>query len=124
MKNKVLSSLLKAKEGLKTNDLESISHELRLAFLEDWSDTPDNIETSDYLNFGIIKNKDTSKIKQGLILKSQNDLISNILWTAFGDSKVPKQVLEYYPELKKEEWNQVIRIAQIVLSSFECEIER
>jgi hypothetical protein len=124
MNNKTLSSLLKAKNDFKCKDnLEELSKDLKQAFLAEWSNTPDNVKTSSFLNFGNIKNKETGKIERGLALKSQNDLISNILWAAFGDSKVPEQVLEYYPDLKNEEWNQIIRIAQVILSSFECEIE-
>jgi hypothetical protein len=55
-----------------------------------------------------------------LILNSQNELISNILYSAFGESKVPEQVLRDFPNLKTEEWNQIIRIAQIVIASFDC----
>jgi hypothetical protein len=123
MNSKVLSSLLKAKNDFENENLEELSKGLKQAFLTDWSNTPDNVDTSSFLNFGDIKNEETGKTERGLVLKSHNELISNILWTAFGESKIPERVLESYPDLKNEEWNQIIRIAQVVLSSFECEIE-
>ena len=124
MNTKRLDCLLNAKDKLhdKTS-LEALSEDLKLAFLEAWSETPDNIETANFLNIAQVKNKFTRTTQQGLVLTTQNELISNILWTAFGESEVPKELLKQYPSLKKEEWNQIIRISQLVLSLFEYQEE-
>ncbi len=53
------------------------------------------------------------------MLESHGELISHILHQAFGESEVPQKVLEVYPKLTKEEWNQILRIANMVLMAFE-----
>lgn len=122
MNNKILTSLLKAKGSFESKEnLNELSINLKSSFLADWSETPDNIETSKFLNYGHVKNKDIGQLEQGLILKSKNELISNILYAAFGESEVPNEVVRNYPNLTKEEWKQIIRVTQIVVSSFECE---
>ena len=122
MKNKLLSVLLKAKSTwLSTEDIEELNVELTSAFLSEWSESSDNVNTSKYLKLDQTVNKDTGIFVQGLVSKSQNEMISSILWSAFGDSKIPDEVSRNYPNLETEEWNQIIRIAQIALSVFECQ---
>lgn len=120
MDGKLLSVLLKAKQTwLSSKEIDDLNNEMVSAFLSEWSESPDNVETSSYLHFGQVFNRDTEKFEQGLISKSQNELISDILWTAFGDSEIPEEVSRSYPRLEQEEWNQIIRIAQIALSLFD-----
>lgn len=112
--------LLKAKQTwLRSKEIDDLNNKLVSAFLSEWSESQDNVETSGYLHFGQVFNKNTEKFEQGLISKSQNELISDILWTAFGDSEIPVEVSLTYPKLEQEEWNQIIRIAQIALSLFD-----
>jgi len=95
------------------------THQLRKAFLDYGSETPDNLETSQYIYYGKCKQKFGSSPVQGLMLESHGELISHILHQAFGESEVPQKVLEVYPKLTKEEWNQILRIANMVLMAFE-----
>ena len=100
-------------------DLDNLNEELRHAFLNYFSETPDNLETAKYLKLGQCDKDHGPSPMQGLTLESCDVLISNVLWNAFGESAVPESVAEVYPKLTQEEWNQIIRISQIVLSLLE-----
>ena len=102
-------------------DYRELTITLREKFLSAWSETPDNIQTSKHISIGEVENMFTKKKEVGLIMKSQNDLISNIVWQAFGNSKIPSDVREAYPSLSEEEWNQIFRICQFTLSLFEVD---
>jgi len=104
-------------------DYEDLSCLLREKFLAAWSETPDNIETSEYISVGEVENKFTKRKEAGLTLKGHNEFVSTILWQAFGNSKAPKEVKDAYPSLTDEEWNQMLRICHFTLSLFEVDKE-
>jgi hypothetical protein len=114
---KALLNLLSRSAESWSDDLGKVNEELRDAFLSYFSETPDNVDTAKYLALG--QYEEDHGAAQGLVLEGYNQPISTILWSAFGESEVPKSVAEIYPSLTQEEWNQVIRIAQIVVSLFE-----
>lgn len=120
MNDKVLDLLTKQLKNCNSKEeYQKLASELRELFLLHWSETPDNKETSKYIDLGEVKNKFTQKSESGLVSKSQNALLSEIIWHSFGNTEVPSEVLEKYPSLTKEEWNQILRICQYVLSLFE-----
>lgn len=125
MKEQVISLLIeRIKQCNNDEDYNRVASELRELFVSAWSETPDNQETAKHIALGEVKNQFTGKKEAGLIVKSQNELISNILWQAFGNSEIPKAVKEAHPTLIKEEWNQILRISQFALSLFETEIKK
>lgn len=122
MKTSIIELLLnQLKDCESSEDFEKLSSELRQLFLQSWSETPDNKETSEYINLGKVKNPYTNSEESGLILKSQNVLLSDLIYHAFGDSEIPKEVQMQFPNLTQEEWNQTLRICQFALSLFEHE---
>jgi len=52
---------------------------LKELFISSWSETPDNLKTIKHIALGEVKNQFTGKKETGLIVKSQNELISNII---------------------------------------------
>lgn len=100
-------------------DLERLNQELKTAFLTAYSASDDNLETARYFEIGQVEQMHGPSPVQGLVLSGRNELVSNLLWTAFGETDIPGAVREACPELTLTEWNQVIRIAQIAVSLFE-----
>lgn len=122
MKTSIIELLLNQMKGCESEeDFEKLSLELRRLFLQSWSETPDNKETSEYISLGKVKNPYTSSEESGFIMKSQNVLLSDLIYHAFGDSEIPKNVQKQFPSLTQEEWNQALRICQFALSLFEHE---
>lgn len=73
-------------------DYRIMTDELRALFLQYWSETSNNVETSKYLALGSVKNPDIKKNESGLILESQQDLLSNIIWHTFGNAEIPEEI--------------------------------
>ncbi|WP_196138635.1 hypothetical protein [Aliikangiella sp. G2MR2-5] len=122
MKNKLLYLLTSSSnQWLEDSELDNFNIHLRKAFLDQFSATPDNNDTAKYLRLGHFCADSDDGETQGLIMGEEKHLVSTLLWTAFGDSEVPAPVIENYPEISKEQWNQVIRIAQIAVQLFENE---
>jgi len=70
MKSKILSVLLKANQTwLSSTEIEDLNTDLASAFLSEWSESHDNVETSTYLHLGQVSNKDIEKFEQGLVSK-------------------------------------------------------
>ncbi len=119
-KKKFLDLLRNLGEGwCAEQDFAQVTEELRRALLDYVSETPDNVETSQYLCYGKWDNKWGPSPSQGLILQIHGRPITDILHEAFGDSEVPKTVRAHYPKVTKEEWNQILRLANLVLMALE-----
>lgn len=106
---------------LTSQELTQATRSLRKAYLDYGSHTPDNVETSLQFEYGKVAPSNSEGAVQGLTLKSQNELVSTILWHAYGESDIPESVAEAYPTLTKPEWNEVIRIAQMTLQATELD---
>jgi len=107
-----------AQKWFEPEQLKSANRELKQAFLAEFSESPDNHETAELLQFVHANDLDGTSI-QGLGLGKDGPLISDMLWTAFGETTLPFVVKEQYPELTDEAWNQVLRIAQVAVMAFE-----
>ena len=117
----LLDVLLGASRHWQENGLESLNVQLRQAFLDYVSDTPDNLATAEQLYVGQAPRPELDAAVQGLMLERLGVPVSDVLWLAFGESDIPDSVAAAYPSLTRDEWNQVMRIAQIVLSLFDAE---
>lgn len=109
---------LSAQRWIEAEELDAFNSQLKTAFLANFSETPDNVQTAGVLKIGHVDSGNESQ-NQGLVFGGGDQLISDILWTAFGESRIPASVKEQYPDLSDEAWNQVLRIAQIAVMAFE-----
>ena len=120
-RHRFMHVLLRATEQWQDRDLEALNGQLRSAFLEYASETPDNLTTAESLSLGQARMVGEDASVQGLVLERLGVPLSELLWHAFGEAEIPESVSEAYPSLTREEWNQTLRIAQMVLSALERE---
>lgn len=106
-------------QPLTDHSLEQATKSLRKAYLDFASHTPDNLATAQQFEYGRVANPDSEATEQGLVLKSQGALVSSILWHAYGESEIPDSVAKAHPTLTRDEWNEVLRIAQMTLQAAE-----
>ena len=119
-KKRFLDKLVACGESaLSDAELDTATTELRSQYLEYGSETLDNLETSLHITYGRIRKAHGPGPTQGLVLESQPELLSTLLWHAYGESEIPESVAAAFPGLAKPEWNEVIRIAQMALQSTE-----
>lgn len=90
--------------------------ELKMAFLSDGSETPDNLEAIEHFDFGICQNE-RGEI-EGFKVKDKNIMISDVI-NALEGIELPKQVKEFIPDLNQEDLDAALRLATMILVSLE-----
>jgi hypothetical protein len=91
---------------------------LRHALLEFGSSTDDNVNATSRVEVGPI-DVATARKGQGMRLTGTNIALTNVVNAAEG-CPVPQRVREHYPDIQQEQWDAVLRIACLVLLSFEA----
>lgn len=99
--------------------LKKLSRELMRAFLDEGSETPDNLNCAEHIEFGWIHNRSFGPMHIcGLKLKGKDILVSDVVHL-IEDEEITQSIQEQYPELTLEEWSAVTRITTMVLIALE-----
>ena len=117
-KAKLRDTLLAIAASADTNE-SVLTIRLRHALLEFGSNTDDNVNAASRVEVGPI-DVATSLKGQGMRLTGTNIALTSVVNAAEG-SPVPQQVRKYFPNIKQEEWDAVLRVACLVLLSFEAQ---
>lgn len=100
-----------------------IDKDLRDTFFKSFPETPDNHDSFNNISYGCVENFDSYLPKNiyGLKLKNKDVLLSEMIYTIENmiSNEIPKELIEKYPNVNKEEWEACLRITMLILSSFE-----
>ena len=100
--------------------LSQFSDKVMNLFLQFASETEDNLDCFNHIEYGIVSDRDFGPESVfGLKVKGKNILVSDVI-SGMGIRDIPKMISDDYPELTKEEWLAIRRITSIVLISLEC----
>lgn len=96
------------------------SGELMLSFLKFGSDTPDNVNCYQHIEFGVAHEaNDAHQVRTaGLKVRGKAIFVSDVLNILEG-IEPPDAVKEAYPDLTSSEWEAVMRMATMVAIAFE-----
>lgn len=91
-----------------------------LEFLRFASETPDNVNCYNHIEYGVVqKSDDDYTIKTtGLKIRGKDILVADVL-NHFEGLDVPETVRNRFPDLTGNEWNAITRIATMLMITFE-----
>jgi hypothetical protein len=120
-KNELARKLLSiCDKDLQQASLAQISAEVTRIFLDISSETPDNLNCRDHIEYGVVEEKHSSPGKTyGLKVKSKPILLSDVM-NIIENLALPKEVQEYFPDLTENEWDAVTRMITMILLAIEC----
>ncbi len=95
--------------------------QFREAMLLFGSESCDNSDCAEHLEIGTIPTN-IGYTEFGLKLRDTDIGVANVLWHSEGCS-IPEQVSKTYPELTQSQWEACQRLATLVLSAFQSQIE-
>ncbi len=115
-----LCAILHATDG---SSLPELSRDLMQEFLRFGSETPDNVNCFEHVEYGIVQRPSFGETEKGcgLKLKGKNILLADILNMA-EDLDLPDDIKEYFPDLTDREWQAVMRMATMILIAFESDL--
>jgi hypothetical protein len=103
-----------------------LSNELMLSFIQFGSETPDNINAFDQIDYGVVEREYDSGHgkyrKYGLRLKDKKLSIADVfhdMVESLSLEDMPDKYREYYPEITPDEFRAILRITTMVLLAFE-----
>ena len=100
------------------DDESVLTVRLRRALLDFGSETDDNVNAASRIEVGPVA-ATTCRKGQGMRLAGTDIGLASVVNVAEG-CPVPQQVREYFPEIQQAEWDAVLRVACLVLLSFEA----
>jgi hypothetical protein len=107
--NSFKSKLFEVASDRKTQVLLGIqSEQLMKAFLEFGSETPDNINCYNHIEYGITHDFRSSAVL-GLKLKSKDLLLSKVM-NVVENLELPNEVRKEFPDLTDSEWDAITRM--------------
>ena len=92
---------------------------LRRALLDLGSETDDNVDATSRIEVGTFPAA-TGRKGRGMRLAGTDIALASVVNAAEG-SLVPQQVRDYFPDIQQTEWDAVLRVACLVLLSFEAD---
>jgi hypothetical protein len=92
-----------------------LSGELMLEFLRFASETPENVNCYNHIEYGVVSTSDNDYTIKTTGLKIRGKDVLN----HFEDLDVPESVRNRFPELTGNEWNAITRIATMLMITFE-----
>ena len=101
------------------DDESVLTVRLRRALLDFGSETDDNVDAASRIDVGPFA-ATTSRKRQGMRLAGTHIALASVVNAAEG-SPVPQQVRDYFPDIQQAEWDAVLRVACLVLLSFEAQ---
>lgn len=99
-------------------DVEKISAELMQAFLDFGSETEENVNCFESIEYGVAPKDDEGKQVLSLKLKEYNLSLANIIHAMEGCT-VPPEVLEDFPDMTQAEWDAVLRMTTMIYLALE-----
>ena len=101
--------------------LHAATAAIRQSLLAFGSETPDNIDCAQRIDFGpSVARRFGPDRKVGLRIAGSHTPLSNVLWELEGVG-VPKQVREAFPNLTEADIEGGMRFAVLLLASLECD---
>jgi len=97
--------------------LSAQSDQLMKAFLEFGSETPDNVNCYNHIEYGLTHDW-RSRAVWGLKLKGKNLLLSEVM-NVVENLKLPNEVSKEFPELTNSEWEAITRMVTMLLIALE-----
>ncbi|HYF47921.1 MAG TPA: hypothetical protein VEJ63_00830 [Planctomycetota bacterium] len=100
----------------------TVDAELKEAFLQTGSETPDNLSCIDYIEYGEISDERWSvKTTYALKLKRQGALLSDIA-NVLENCDMPREIKERFPNITGEEWDAAMRMMTVIMMAFERDV--
>jgi hypothetical protein len=93
------------------------SEQLMNAFLEFGSETPDNINCYNHIEFGLTHDY-RSRAVSGLKLKGKELLLSEVM-NVVENLELPNKVRRELPDLTESEWDAITRMVTVILIALE-----
>ncbi len=97
--------------------LSAQSDQLMKAFLEFGSETPDNVNCYNSIEYGLIHDE-RSRPVCGLKLKGKELLLSRVM-NVVENLELPNEVSKEFPELTNNEWDAITRMVTMILIALE-----
>jgi hypothetical protein len=117
--NKFILSLLKTHEEHKDKSLSRENKEIMNEFLELGSETEDNINCVNHIEYGFVDETDTHSYRTyGLKIKNTDILLSSIAHT-IEDISIPENIKEDFPAITHEQWSAATRMITMIIFSLE-----
>lgn len=113
----VLSKLVSRAESSPATADET-TKELRHAFLEFGSETPDNLGAVGAIELGLAT-CDIGRSVEGLKLQGPPYVLLSELTNYLEGSPIPTKLAESHPDLTESDWNAMLRWLTIILMTFE-----
>jgi len=111
------------KNDYSTKLLDKFSQEIMQLFLEDCSETEENLHCFKHIEYGKVFDATKMKFpKIGFKIKGQDILVSEILHIMENMKEIPDEVKEYYPQLTYSEFYATLRLITILIGLYEDEI--
>ena len=101
------------------DDESVLTVRLRRALLDFGSETDDNVDATSRIEVGPFA-ATASRTGRGMRLVGTDIALASVVNVAEG-SPVPQQVRDYFPDIQQAEWDAVLRVACLVLLSFEAQ---
>ena len=105
--------------NLNTDEVKAESSKLIQRFLEINSETDDNKNCADLIEYGDVKDSWMSMIRRGFKVKDKNILVSDVLNHLENIEEIPIKLKESYPNLTTAELSAVLRISTIIFIELE-----
>ncbi len=119
MRHQVLSKIMPPLYNYISTSSNGFSDEIIQTILELGSDTEDNINCRDHIEYGVVSERDYAKKGiHGFKIKGKNILISDIM-NVIEDLELPVEIQDEYPSLTNKEWDAITRIITMLLLSLE-----
>jgi hypothetical protein len=114
--NKLIDKLFKiaTAENLE-QDLELLNQELEKGFFAMGSETPDNVNCMNHVEYGLTSDKPWGH-EFGFKIKGKDISLSDIINWA---EEIPNGVKEDFPDLTQEEYDACIRMVAMIVMAFE-----
>ena len=95
------------------------SDRLMKAFLEFGSETDDNVNCFQHVEYGRVDNRVCGPNPiYGLKIKGKKILLADVM-NIVENLELPSEICERYPDLTGEEWSAITRMATMILCAFE-----
>lgn len=107
-----------------TIDPAAVTDHLRHAFLRLGSDTPDNRNAIDRIEYGLVRDRPFPP-RSVLALKIRNtDVLLSEIVNSVEDLDLPRRVGAAFPALTGQDWHAAMRMVTMVLIALEREVRR
>jgi hypothetical protein len=115
----LVNTLRETKNGI--NSLEIVNQKLRKVFLQQNSETPDNLESIEQIEYGEVLTGYQGPTF-GLKIRGKNILLAEVVWRALEGDGGRDLILSQFPELTSKEAEAVLRICTVILLNLQARV--